>query len=754
MLLYRLRVPSKRASRDAVLIVAPLVMPQGPKTVLLRAKHADCCVPLLLDTGAKVSLLNIETCNLFFPCRQLQPPSTAPWGYGRSKIDVVGTLHLPVRYGSTTLDPFPFHITRRGENIMGLDLFISLGFSLQDNCGTKVLHVASPWHQNWPDLFNGLGCLTLFTHKPLLDHGVAPIVQPLQRVPLALRDGVTDELKRLQADGIIEPIDASPWVSNLVIARKKSGGLRVCIDLREVPLHPESWNLTAFITHTRLYRYMRMPFGLRHHATLNTDKCVFSAPAIDFVGFRVSADGISPLQSNVDAIVQVPALTTTSQLASFLGMTAYYMRFLPQYSSVTAPLRLLLKQDAPWTWTPDCQASLEELKRLLTTSPILAHFQLECPTLVTCDASAVAVGAILLQLHNGVEKPVAFASRALSLTEQKYSVGEREALACIWAWDTGSFASTDGQTACSNMTFSYNSLQAGIVVADFLSRPTIIQCPATSSEDEDDVVHLVHSPLKDTISLHDLETASAAEPVFTMLRDYIRHGWPARVPLELEPFSRVKHELTCWGEACIARGHCAVIPMALRGCVLQMAHQGHLGIVKIKQRCRDLVWWPGIDRDLEGLVRSCAACLTSGKTGSPASPPLQPLDWPPVPWDHLQLDICGELYNVPHHQRFLVVVYDLHSKWPDVAPMGTVTSAAVTSFLDQLFARWGLPRAITTDNGPQFRSSEFTAYLATKGVTHIRTSVFHPQANGGVERFNQSLKNGPPLPGQLYRQRD
>ncbi|KAJ8015112.1 hypothetical protein DPEC_G00022770 [Dallia pectoralis] len=747
------------------------------------------CVPLLLDTGAKVSLLNVDTCNLLFPNRQMQPPSTALCGYGRSKIDVVGLLNLPVRHTSTTVDRFPFHITGHGENIMGLDLFLSLGFTLQDNNGARILQVSSHWQQSRPELFNGLGCLTSFTHKPLLDHSVPPVVQPLRRVPL--RDGVTQELQRLQADGIIEPIDASPWVSNLVIARKKSGGLRVCVDFRQVnkavvpdkyplptteelttnfygsrvfskldlrqgylqiPLHPESRNLTAFITHTGLYRYTRMPFGLssapscfqkimstilascpgtvaylddivvhgpdvdthnvrleqvfeslsRHHVTLNTEKCTFSVPAIDFVWFRVSADGISPLQSNVAAISAVPNPTTASQLASFLGMTAYYMRFLPQYSSVTAPLRMLLRQDAPWTWTSECQAGFDELKPLLTTSPILAHFQLDCPTFGTCDASAVALGAVLSQLHDGTERPVAFASRALSPTEQKYSVGEREDLACIWAcerWHLYLYGhrplrlyrwSDRLQQYDFQLQFTPGKTN---VVADFLSRPAAIQCSAVSPEDEE-VVHLVHSPLKDTVSLRDLESASAAEPVFSMLRDYIRHGWPARVPPELEPYYRVKHELSCWGEACIARGLCAVIPVALRGCVLQMAHQGHLGIVKAKQRCRDVVWWPAMDRDLEGLIRSCAACLTSGKTGPPASTPLQPVDWPSATWDHLQLDICGELYNVPHHQRFLVVVYDLHSKWPEVAPMGTVTSAAVVNFLDQLFSRWGLPRAI------------------------------------------------------------
>ncbi|KAJ8007735.1 hypothetical protein DPEC_G00097290 [Dallia pectoralis] len=716
------------------------------------------CVPLLLDTGAKVSLLNVDTCNLLFPNRQMQPPFTALCGYGRSKIDVVCLLYLPVGYTSTTVDRFPFHITRHGENIMGLDLFLSLGFTLQDNNGARIL-----------------------------------------------------QLQRLQADGIIEPIDASPWVSNLVIARKKSGGLRVCVDLRQVnkavvpdkyplptteeltthfygsrvfskldlrqgylqiPLHPESRNLTAFITHTGLYRYTRMPFRLSSAPScFQKIMSTILASCPGTVAYLDDIVMVSPLSSRMwQPSAQSP---TPRQLASFLGMTAYYMRFLPQYSSVTAPLRMLLRQDAPWTWTSECQAGFDELKHLLTTSPILAHFQLDCPTFVTCDASAVALGAVLSQLHDGAERPVAFASRALSPTEQKYSVGEREALACIWAcerWHLYLYGRsftlrTDHQALTALMSTSggghrplrlyrwSDRLQQydfqlqftpgkTNVVADFLSRPAAIQCSAVSPEDEEEVVHLVHSPLKDTVSLRDLESASAAEPVFSMLRDYIRHGWPARVPPELEPYHRVKHELSCWGEACIARGLCAVIPVALRGCVLQMAHQGHLGIVKAKQRCREVVWWPAMDRDLEGLIRSCAACLTSGKTGPPASTPLQPVDWPSAPWDHLQLDICGELYNVPHHQRFLVVVYDLHSKWPEVAPMGTVTSAAVVNFLDQLFSRWGLPRAITMDNGPQFLSLEFTTFLANKGVTHIRTSVYHPQANGGVERFNQSLKNG------------
>ena len=66
------------------------------------------------------------------------------------------------------------------------------------------------------------------------------------------------------------------------------------------------------------------------------------------------------------------------------------------------------------------------------------------------------------------------------------------------------------------------------------------------------------------------------------------------------------------------------------------------------------------------------------------------------------MDICGELRGVPHHQRYLIVAYDLYSKWPEAVSTGSVTTKAVIDFLEVFFARWGMPTTITTDNGPQF----------------------------------------------------
>ncbi len=99
----------------------------------------DVCIPLLLDTGASVSLLNMQTYNTFFGALPLAAPSASLCGYGDSKIDLVGSLQVTVGYGNKMVSSFTFHVARRGANLMGLDLFSALGFSLVDTKGAAIL---------------------------------------------------------------------------------------------------------------------------------------------------------------------------------------------------------------------------------------------------------------------------------------------------------------------------------------------------------------------------------------------------------------------------------------------------------------------------------------------------------------------------------------------------------------------------------------------------------------------------------------
>jgi hypothetical protein len=135
----------------------------------------------------------------------------------------------------------------------------------------------------------------------------------------------------------------------------------------------------------------------------------------------------------------MPVPTDQRQLLRFMCASAYYLKFVPRFADLGEPLRALLKPEVSWHWTPECQASFDEIKRRIASPPILAHFDVTADTFVTADASGFAVGACLSQWKNGVERPIAFASRTLSPTERKYSASEREALAALWACEKWHF---------------------------------------------------------------------------------------------------------------------------------------------------------------------------------------------------------------------------------------------------------------------------------------------------------------------------
>lgn len=106
------------------------------------------------------------------------------------------------------------------------------------------------------------------------------------------------------------------------------------------------------------------------------DICVFAMPDIEFVGSHLDAKGLHPLQLNVEVVLHLPEPAYPAQVASFLGMMAHYLCFLPQYLVTPAPLCELLKKDTPRVWTPACSDAVQQLKVQLTLPPVLTHFDL------------------------------------------------------------------------------------------------------------------------------------------------------------------------------------------------------------------------------------------------------------------------------------------------------------------------------------------------------------------------------------------
>lgn len=206
------------------------------------------------------------------------------------------------------------------------------------------------------------------------------------------------------------------------------------------------------------------------------------------------------------------------------------------------------------------------------------------------------------------------------------------------------------------------------------------------------------------------------------------------------PFFRIRDELCVDGVLVMRGEHRVIVPSTLRCKMISLAHETHQGIVQTKQRLRELFWWPQMDVQVQSAVSSCLTCQLNDKSAKTAPAPLQPVTLPSEPWQKLAIDIVGPFESGPSDCRFAISLVDYHSKWPEVAFSPNVTAEVVTSFLQSVFSREGNPQCIVTDNGPQFISSVFAALLKERGITHMRSSLYCPQCNGAVERWNRVLK--------------
>jgi len=171
----------------------------------------------------------------------------------------------------------------------------------------------------------------------------------------------------------------------------------------------------------------------KHHLYAKFSKCEIFKQKVEYLGHYISSEGISVDLRKVNAVKEWPMPSNVSELRSFLGLTSYYRKFIKSFSTIAAPLTMLLHKDQPYKWNEAQQLAFDELKRQLTSAPILLLPDPTKPFTVTTDASDIAIGAVLSQDQGRGDQPVAYESRKLSPAEQNYPVHEKELLAIVHA---------------------------------------------------------------------------------------------------------------------------------------------------------------------------------------------------------------------------------------------------------------------------------------------------------------------------------
>ena len=166
---------------------------------------------------------------------------------------------------------------------------------------------------------------------------------------------------------------------------------------------------------------------------LKPQKCVFGVNSIKYLGHTIDQDGVRPDDSKISAVKSFETPTNVTKLKSFLGLVNYYRKFVRGFAQIAKPLNRLTKKTVPFEWTKEAQEAFVELKRRLTTAPILAHADYSLPFTLTTDASRTAVGWVLEQKQGNYNKVICFGGKTLNQAQASYGISDLEALACMTA---------------------------------------------------------------------------------------------------------------------------------------------------------------------------------------------------------------------------------------------------------------------------------------------------------------------------------
>lgn len=482
---------------------------------------------------------------------------------------------------------------------------------------------------------------------------------------------------------------------------------------------------------------------------LNLEKCKFALPEVDFLGYHISESGIKPQADRVQAVVNYTRPTTVKELRRFLALLNGYKRFIRNAVSLQQPLQILVpgnrKNDTrKLQWTIEADKAFVKCKESLANAALLSYPDPFKRMGLMIDASDTAAGAILQQYDAGAWQPLGFFSQKFSSSQKKYSVFGREL------------------TAMKLAVKYFRHLVEGREFTIYTDhRPLTYALNSNSNHlpHEERYLQYISSFTKDIrhISGNENFAADALSRVDTIVApsiiDYellwnIQQEDPElkkllssrtlSLNLQLRA-SSLKDKLLYCDVSQNGRVR-PYVPEKMRQQVLDSIHRlSHPGVRATRKMIAERYVWPSMNRDVARFVKSCNDCQRS-KIHRHTSAALSEFELPKSRFRHVHIDLVGPLPS-SNGNRYLLTMIDRYSRWPEAVPLPNMLAETVAkAFCECWFSRFGVPETITTDQGRQFESELFTELTRLLGALRIRTTAYHPEANGLIERFHRTLK--------------
>lgn len=574
----------------------------------------------------------------------------------------------------------------------------------------------------------------------------------------------------------------------------------------QIPVAAESVFRTSFVTPDGQYEFLRMPFGLTnapavfqraiHKAlkglygkiayvyiddilipsttidegftrlktvlvalkksgfSLNIKKCKFFVKKVEYLGRIIENGTIKPSSIKTDALKNSPVPTNIKQVRQFLGLAGYFRKFIENFSTIVSPISSLLKKDAKWNWSDNCEKARLIVVEKLTTCPILCIYESERETELHTDASSVGIGAALMQKHETGFRVVAYYSKKFSLEESKYHSYEQETLAIILALKHFRVYLIGKKI---RIVTDCNAVKATATKKDILPRVARWWVYLQDFDYE-----IVYRPGK---KVSHVDYLSRNHPNVSVIRkSYGQNTW-LKVEQDRDHWVQTCKDILINNDICpetkeyfdnyklqndvlyrkVKNGDLSgkrwYVPKLARWRVMRMFHDemSHLGYDRMIAKLGEICWFPKMNQVVRKYVQHCLDCAHGKCTSGKRSGLLYPIEKIPIPFDTIHLDHVGPMEMDGDGYKFILTLVDAFTKFVILTPTKNVDVETVIITMESIIDLFGLPRRIIADRGSAFMSKTFDDFCMENGIEKHLTATAMPRANGQVERYHKTI---------------
>ena len=508
----------------------------------------------------------------------------------------------------------------------------------------------------------------------------------------------------------------------------------------------------------------------QHGLKCALDKCRFGQTELEYLGHVVSATGNQPQMKHLQQIEALPRPTTLKRLREFLGLCGWVRPYVPNYATIAAPLTDLLGKKK-FVWTAEAEEAFGHLKAAIASPLKLSRPDPTRPYVLQTDASQEGTGAVLYQLREDKSKDiVGIHSARFRDPERRYHCNEQECLAIVlgvkhfWAYleEKPFILRTDSQALVwmNKAKDTRNRVARWAMLLQELAFE-VEHCSGKENQLPD---FLSRNPSDEVVAIDPLRVgALTAQP--DSLRELVvtRQGSTETIQNDIQrwntlatmigPFSKDDHrfvtnhlvrEATLYWQT--KDGHLSlVVPKNCQQDAIRYHHDhrlaGHPGAEETIRSLRRGYYWPTMLMDTRNYVRRCLTCAKSKRRPPQKPEPLRARQ-SKAAFEDIAMDLMGPYIPTPQDYRYLLVITDLFTRWVEAFPLKVATTEKIAEIAErEVFQRFGYPRTVITDNGPQFKGDQWDAACARWGASPRRTPLYHPRANP-TERRNQEIKKG------------